>query len=441
MALPTSVTVTWTTDGLIIVPSETDVPVTPPVTPPTTEGIQAKRISDLIELFGVNTFSSMDEHNTWGSWPADYKPESVIAALKYIVGDSGFALRIREYHYSNKYAMQAEWLPKIVSAFPGTKVSLCPGANMNISDVETMLDLSDNPANGIIWLEGLNEPNTDFGSGQVPVETTMAIQNGVWRANSARKIMGPSIVAGMPHPEGWITGYFGNQMDTVNTLMHEGNGHYYPPGNPDVPATGWSINEYIGGLWTVYAQKSIHLTEFHPTLYNSEGNKPDQPGWSGDRDAYYTLLTLLRCGKNGTQGLWWYALFDYGTQYKCGLFPTDNENNPRPVADALKTLCTICADRGDRHNFTTEKLAIEITGLTSAIDYDVYQTSDKAFIVPIWYSANENAAEVNVHITLAKQSIITVYNPLDVNDPIKTADATTMDLNVLPGIFILVIDQ
>jgi hypothetical protein len=37
--------------------------------------VQAKRICELIELFGVNTFSSMDEHNVWGSWPADYRPE------------------------------------------------------------------------------------------------------------------------------------------------------------------------------------------------------------------------------------------------------------------------------------------------------------------------------------------------------------------------------
>ena len=32
-------------------------------------GVQAKRIATLIERFGVNTFSSMDEHNAWGSWP------------------------------------------------------------------------------------------------------------------------------------------------------------------------------------------------------------------------------------------------------------------------------------------------------------------------------------------------------------------------------------
>jgi hypothetical protein len=43
----------------------------PPLPEPGT-GLQAKRIADCIELFGVNTFSSLDpDANQWGSWPAD----------------------------------------------------------------------------------------------------------------------------------------------------------------------------------------------------------------------------------------------------------------------------------------------------------------------------------------------------------------------------------
>ena len=151
MTLPQSVTVTWTADGLVIEPNSS--PITPP-TPGT--GVQAKRIADLIEAFGVNTFSSLDEHNIWGSWPADYQPASVIAALRYIVGDTGFALRVREYHYAGRYEMQSQWLPQIVAAFPGTRVAICPGANANVSDVSTMFALASDPATGIAWIEGLN---------------------------------------------------------------------------------------------------------------------------------------------------------------------------------------------------------------------------------------------------------------------------------------------
>lgn len=365
-----------------------------PTPPPVTNAVQAKRIAELIELFGVNTFSSMDEHNVWGTWPADYRPESVIAALKYIVGDTGFAFRIREYHRAKYTDMQARWLPLITQAFPGTRVSICVAANGSASDVPTMFDLAVRPDNGICWIEGINEPNTDFGSGEVPIETTVAIQEECWAGRDNITIMGPSIVAGTPHPEGWITGYCGDQLGALNAQMHAGNGHYYPPGSPDVPNTGYSVNEYIGGLWTAYEQHVIHLPEFHPTLYNNEGNKPDQPGWSGARDAYYTLCTLLRCAKNGTQGLWWFALFDWKDPtidgyMACGLFPKEGAKNPRPVANVLRDLCTLCTDRGDRNGFTPGALDIVVEGLTSEMDYDVYQTSSGKFLVPIWYAAKE----------------------------------------------------
>ena len=436
MTLPQSVTVTWTADGLVIEPNEP-----PPITPPTPgTGVQAKRIADLIESFGVNTFSSLDEHNIWGSWPADYQPASVIAALRYIVGDSGFALRVREYHYAGRYEMQSQWLPQIVAAFPGTRVAICPGANATPSDVSTMFALASDPATGIAWIEGLNEPNTDFGSGEVPVDTTMDIQRACWAGRrEGIVIMGPSIVAGMPHPEGWITGYCGEYMDECNASMHEGNGHYYPPAHPDIPSTGWSINEYVGGLAVAYAGHAIHLTEYHPTLFNNEGHKPDQPGWDGERDACYTLTTLLRCGKEAI-GLWWYALFDYGEAYRCGLFPISGGNDPRPAADALRALCAICADGDHRHGFTPGTLDIELTGLTPAMDYDVYQASDGRFLVPIWHSAEDSAAPVKIEVVLSKRSSVDVYNPLDGPDPIShIGDTAEVSMTVPPGVFVLAI--
>src|SRR5262252_3448329 len=312
--------------------------------------------------------------------------------------------------------MQAPWLAQIIEALPGTEVTLCVGANGTVSDVPSMLALADNPA--VCWTEGLNEPNTDFGSGMVPVEQTMAIQDAVWRARSGLRILGPSVVAGMPHPEGWITGYFGDQMAAVNAAMHEGNGHYYPPHCPDVPATGYSINEYIGGLWTAYAQHPIHLTEFHPTLYAAgtlgiEANiarlagritrGPPIPVFraSPTRDDYYTLLTLFRCAKNGTLGLWWYALFDYGSTYECGLFPTTGGQQPRSSAVALRNLCRVCADGGaDMGTFAPGKLDFTVTGLSPNCDYDLYQTSDGTFIIPLWNAQQDQGGQA-VPVTLS----------------------------------------
>jgi hypothetical protein len=416
---------------------EEEVGIPGPTPPEPLEGVQAKRVVDLIERFGINTFSSLDENNTWGSWPANYSPDSVIASLRYLVGDSGFTLPIREYHYASRYDMQKQWFVRILGAFPDTKFTVCPAANASSADVPTMLQLPHH------YVEGLNEPNTDFGSGEVPFAVTLAIQNAILDGED-EGIMGPSIVAGTPHPEGWITGYCETpeNLAALNALFSFGNGHYYPPASPDVPNTGYSVNEYIGGLWTAYANKPIHLTEFHPTLYNSRGFKPDQDGWSGERDAYYTLCTWLRCCQNGTQGLWWYALFDYGTVYKCGLFPQGFANDPRPVAEAIRNMCDICSDRGDRYGFEPGKLDVEMTGLTEAMDYDVYQAADGGrFLVPIWYAAEELNQGDSVTVTLTfdtRKSIVNIYDPLNSSKPINTVhNVIQVMFDLEPGVVIV----
>ena len=411
---------------------EADAVVPPEPTPPV-EGVQAKRIVDLIERFGLNTFSSLDEHNTWGSWPANYSPDSTIAALRYLVGDSGFTLPIREYHYAGRLDMQKQWFAAIQAAFPETQFTVCPGANASVADVPTMMQLPHT------WIEGINEPNTDFGSGQMPFATTMEIQNAVYPAGGV--VMGPSIVAGTPHPEGWITGYCGDGIEALVAKMDYGNGHYYPPASPDVPATGYSVTEYIAGLEVAYGHE-IALTEFHPTLYNSRGNKPDQPGWDGNRDAYYTLCTLLRCGQDAIR-LWWYALYDYGSVYKCGLFPQSFDKDPRPVADAIRNLCAICTDAGDRHGFSPGKLDVEVTGLTDAMDFDVYQASDGWFIVPIWHAAEEVGVGDAVEVTLsfgAAVGTVSIYNPLVGT----TAETTLFNVREVstplpPGVILVVV--
>jgi hypothetical protein len=415
-----------------------DPPINPNPEPPVvTDGIQAKRVAGLIESFGVNTFSSLDSGNSWGSWPADYSPDSTIAALQYLVGTSGFTLPIREYHYAGRFDMQKQWFARILATFPDTKITLCPGANASAGDVPTMAQLPHT------WLEGENEPNTDFGSGQVPFSVTMDVQNAVWGKRRNNNVMGPSIVAGTPHPEGWVTGYCGTpeNLAALNAKLDYSNCHYYPPGSPDVPNTGYSINEYIGGIWSVYGEHATFMTEFHPTLYNSRGHKPDESGWSGARDAYYTLCTLLRCGKNGTQGIWWYALFDYGTTYRCGLFPKHGRDDPRPVADAFRNLCEICMDPGDRHSFAPDKLDLTVTGMTDAMDYDVYQASDGRFLVAAWHAAEElgQGATVSVELVFgSSKSAINVFNPIDSPGPvdrITNADRVTLDLP--PGVVVI----
>src|SRR5262252_8196551 len=113
-------------------PVPPDPPDPEPIPPG--EGVQAKRICQLIELFGVNTFSSLDTGNVWGSWPADYRPDSVIAALNWITESSGFALRLRVYHYAGREVMQLPWFEQITNAIPAIESTICVGANGSEDD-------------------------------------------------------------------------------------------------------------------------------------------------------------------------------------------------------------------------------------------------------------------------------------------------------------------
>jgi len=355
---------------------------------PPGEGVQAKLVCDALGVFGVNTFSSLDpDANLWGSWPADYSPPSVIHALDFLTWGTGHSFRIREYHYASRAQMQIDWIEDIQASLPQTRFSMCVGANGSVDDAASLSKFQD----AVNWLEGLNEPNTDFGSGQVPFATTVSIQQAL--QSSRLPLMGPSIVAGMPHPEGWIEKYCGTpeNLTFLNSLMSIGNGHFYPPDHPD--AAGTSLAEYVGGLCTAYTNNPIALTEYHPSLFNGHGRAPGQEGWDGERDAYYTLCALFRAAKCSVNGLWWYALFDYGSTYVCGLFPQGHANNPRPAATALRNLYRICADTGaDNRTFAPGRLDLVVTA-PPEVGWDLYQASDGRFFIAIWHSQREPGGE------------------------------------------------
>jgi len=52
------------------------------------ETVTANRIADLMNRFGVVTFSSLSNtSNPWGAEPSDFSPSSVIAAWQFLMGD------------------------------------------------------------------------------------------------------------------------------------------------------------------------------------------------------------------------------------------------------------------------------------------------------------------------------------------------------------------
>jgi len=439
------------------------VPPDPPDPPdPITEGVQAKRIVELIGKFGANTFSSLDGNNVWGSWPSDYRPESVAAAYKFILGDSGHTFRIREYHFANQEAMQRQWLQQIQALLPGTETAIALGVGASTNDVPSAQRLAADPSCHVKWIEGINEPNLDFGWGTVLPADTLAVQKALF-ANKPCLVMGASIAVALPHPENTIRAYFGDLLAEHNRNIDWGNCHYYPPASPDVPNTGYSVNDMIGGHWTAYEEHVIGMTENHPTLYAwskdaalavkaniavlagraPRGAKPPPiPEVNSDdaRDPIWTLQTLLRCAKNGTQGVWWYALFDYGDVFHTGLFPRNGYEDPRPTAITLQSLCAICADHGDdRRTFAPGKLDVEVSGLTAAMDWDCYQASNGRFLLPLWHAADAGqGGAVPVTLRFATAKRITVFEPLVGMAEVATSDdVREITVNLPPGVVVL----
>jgi len=382
---------TATTTSSVVIDGYTfNIAVT--VTSPST-GIQASRIADLLEPFGVNTFSSLDGNsNLWGSWPADYSPPTVIAAMNWLTNNSGLTMRGREYHYAGRETMQAKWLSQ-VTAGTGSKFSICVGSNGDLTAVPTLLSLAAAPENNVGWIEGSNEPNNDFGSGQVPSAVVQDIQTQLFAGRPPGvEVLGPSIVFGMPYPEGYILPAYVPSTTSLSSGMTLSNGHFYPPRNPDIDdgsGRGGSFDDVVVGLTKVYGKKPV-ITEWHPTLYNNDGHSSDDM-----LAAYLTPINMLSANRLGVSGMWWYSLFDYGSTYKSGLFPT-NATNPRPAAYAIRAMYSLTGDKGqNKRTFSPGKLAYTVSGLPSPVNaasphtggqHALFQSSDGRFFLFLWNS-------------------------------------------------------
>jgi len=358
--------------------------------------VQASRIADLVQILGVNTFSSMSAtSNVWGSWPADYSPASVNAALDWLLNGATYRLQGREYHYAGRESMQLPWLHALGGRL---RFMVAIGANGDVAAVPSMLTLAADPACSIFALEGINEPNNDFGSGTKPVADTLAAQQAL---AGPSKIFGPSIVFGLPHPEGWLTGYMGSIAPAMNAAMVVGNGHFYPPSHCDADdGAGPAFADVVRGMGIAYPGKQPAITEFHPTLYNSATPKVP-PG--GTMDGYWLLLAWLRAYQLGVRSMIWYALFDYAAVYVCGLFPKTGGIEPRASAYAVRNVCTVCADAGtNRDTFTPGKLGYTLSGMPAGAWDSLFQDSTGRFFLMLANpSTTLGGSSVPVTVTLA----------------------------------------
>lgn len=428
-------------------------------------GAKAFRIADMLERFGVNTFSSPDPTtNAWGSYPADYSTASVIAGLKWLTGDSGLTIQVREYHYVGRESWQASWCPTVANA-TGARFSMAIGAGGSTADVSTMMKMAGDSSNGpgwLSWVENINEPNTDFGSGTVSADETVALQQRINAAASALAsaphpvtVVGPSIVFGLPTPEGYITPSYASsqQMAQINSASAMANAHLYPPSQIDADdgsARGGCLNDVVIGLSNVYSGKPLIVTEWHPTLYNGQGHSLDSA-----YDAYYAPCFFLSAFRSNLKAWFWYALLDYGTTFHSGLFPKTGAISPRPVAQTIRAMFTLTGDTSTtKRSFVTGNLNYAVTGLppanmgapNSGGQTMLFQNSSGRFFLFIWnsqISPEGPSVPVTVHFASHLKKVAD-YKISDVARPTTAVqiltDTTSITVQLNASVHLLVID-
>lgn len=412
-------------------------------------GVTALRLADFLEFQGYGTFSGPDANtNAWGAWPADYSKESVEVAYAWLTGGNTVnAPQTRENCYNDGRAtLQATWCPA-VSAASGTRFQLAVGGGGDASMVPALKTLAQGSNSGTKWLrrvEGCNEPNTDFGSGDLPVTTAIAVQQALNTAvvGLGVDVCGPSIVAGTPYPEGYVVTPYATaaQMAQINAACTIGNAHLYPGtqvDQDDGSTRGGIMRDYIAGMKALYNNYPIVITEWHPTLFNAEGHNNVSA-----YDAYYAMTFLLSAFRQGVLACFWYSLFDYGQipgtttpEYICGVFPQTGGVNPRPVAYTLQAQYKLTGDSDPtRYTFTPDKLAYTISGLPTPLaglpdtggQHMLMERADGTFYLWIWNSQKTpGGAGVPIVVSFTSHAMASV-KAYKVTDVSSTTAPTTV---------------
>jgi hypothetical protein len=347
--------------------------------PGDTTGTTAFRIADMMERFGVNTFSSLSATaNVWGAYPSDFSAATVIAGINTILGSSGMTMNVREYHYAGRESIQSSWCPAVAGG-TGAKFTMCIGQGGTDSDVASMVALAQSSSSGsspwLSWLEGINEPN---GVGFVSPAMTDTAQTDIWtnaRTLPGVSIMGPSLVIGTPVPENYI-GQWGAAATDFATLSANSsivNVHFYPdtlPSLDDGSNRGGQINDVFIGEHNIYGNTDPEIiTEWHPTYYNTTGSLQFNEAYNG----YYSPITILEAFRAGFLGYYWFSLFDFSST-ACGMFAQDTTVSPtkltlRNGALAIQAMYQLGGPASaTKHTFTPGKLNYTTSGLPAPIN-------------------------------------------------------------------------
>lgn len=259
------------------------------------------------------------------------------------------------------------------------------------------------------WVGGSNEPDAAGMTYTNVITTQQNLWAGCSRINGVT-VVGPTLTLTVPNPEKGINNYFpslsGDQLDNYMVV----NGiHFYPPYNPDLDDgsnRGGVLGDAITGTNNGYGNPDPNIiTMWHPTLHNSNKHSLD-PAYS----AYYTPIFCLSAYRQKCQAWILNSLFDFGTTFASGLFPSGFAN-PRPFAYVIKALYALMgpASPTAKSTFSPGKLDYTITGLPGPINSyspftggqsKLFQGDDGLFRLLVWNSQNDpGGSSVPVSIT------------------------------------------
>jgi len=420
-------------------------------------GTQAYRIADMLERFGVVTYSqSSITVNPWGAGTSDYTTASVIQALTWLTANSGMICNIREYHVAGADtdlgSGQLTWCPTVAAAL-GAKFSVSLLRGAGTSDAATLVGMATSSANGTGWLswaEGLNTPN----DGSVTAANCITVQQAIYTGCTATQSLtypvtavGPSFTYATLPPEGAsaITGYLtAGQKTALLASTTLASIRYFPalnPGYDDSAGRGGNSDDVAVGLSNYYG-KPLIVGEWHPTSGNT-----DSPSHAIDDSfgAFYAALMMLHAHRLGFVAWFWKSLFDIGRSgespwTRVGLFPNAGSDTPRLPARTIRAMYALTGDTGaSKRSFTTSRLDYSISGLPAAGSnatpwtgghHRLFQNSGGTFYLFVW---NEQrpilGSATTVTIAFARSMARVVHYDLT-TDPTTAETPVTTQTNI-----------
>jgi len=443
------------------------------VLPGDATGTTALRIADMMERFGVVTYSQSDAGtNPWGAGVSDYTTGSVIQALTWLTANSGMRCNLREYHVAGRDtgggANQLTWCPTVAASTGGKfSVSLLRGAvSADATSLASMAVASADGTGWMTWAEGLNTPN----DGSITAANCVAVQQALYSGVAATRakaypvaVAGPSYTYNTLPPETStaIANYLTTQQKSdLLASSSLASVRFFPTLNPeadDSSSRGGNADDVALGHG-VYFGKPLIMGEWHPTSGNT-----DSPSHATDDSfgAFYAALGMLNFHRLGYEAWFWKSLFDIGQSgdspfVRVGLFPNSGAGTPRLPARTIRAMYALTGDSGSKkRTFRPSKLDYTVTGLQAPGSnatpwtgghHRLYQNSGGTYFIFLW---NEQRPILGTGATITVSFVRTMAQVVHYDlttDPLnaETAVATltniaTLSFSLTASVHLLVI--